>query len=298
MKKTEGGKNMKKRLFLLLILIMALSLVSCDESPGISGDQSADVQPDTADNTLLSTPEPIEEAVPASTPDADPYAKLILNQDENYQLIHFWTISEMNVDEQGVLTNLSASFNGSFINLNYFFNTDEPIESIKALYSEHLEGEWEKDEYAAGPILDSETSGGDSAYIQIVSIGSQNELSAFLSTDNEVQMAEFSQLFYAKWPIAVVPLSEDISDDGVGNISINIYPQEPRTVYSVGYNYAGEPSEIMEFYKQTLAEYENFTVSRSYDNSEIITCTKSGIDISLSYDSFFELLVVEYTIYE
>lgn len=289
---------MKKRLFLVLVLIIALSIVSCNKAPDTSDEQTAVAQPDSADEAVQATPEPTEEVLPTSTPDADPHSKLKLSQDENSQLIHFWTISEVNVEEQGILNNLSASYNGSFINLNYFFYNNNSMDSLKALYSECLQGEWEKDEYAAGPILEGETSIGDAAYIQIVPMGSQNELSAFLSTDSEEQIAQFEQLFYSKWPVAFVPLSELISEDNIGNIAINIYPQEPRTVYSIGYNYEGDPAEIVEFYKQTLAEYENFAVAESYDGSEIITCTKDGIEINIYFESFFGYLTIEYTIHE
>ena len=54
-----------------------------------------------------------------------------------------------------------------------------------------------------------------------------------------------------------------------------------------GYNYEGDPAEIVEFYKQTLAEYENFAVAESYDGSEIITCAKDGIEINIYFESFF-----------
>ncbi len=291
---------MKKLLFLVLVFIAALFLVSCDKAANKSADQTAGLQAEETGEPIIeeATSEPTEQVMPTSTPDADPYVKLLLSQDESSQLIHFWLIDGINVEEQGALNNLSASFNGSFLNLNYFFYNSNSMDSLKALYSEYLPGEWEKDEYAAGPVLSSKTSAGDSAYIQIVDMGSQNELSAFLSTDNAEAVNQFEQLFYSKWPVAFAPMSELISNDNIETITINIFPQEPRTVYSVGYVFSGEAEEILEFYKDALAGYENFNIGTSYDGSEIITCAKDEIDICVYFDSFWNQLIIEYTIYE
>ena len=293
----EVGRMRKKFLILTVILMISVLMISCTENE-IAPDQTEKEEKTEIINETTYTPE-VTESVPEETPlviDEDPMGKMILSEDEYKKLIHLWPIDALDVEQQGDVINLALSYLNVSLNLNYFFADSRSTDEIKAVYTDIISGEWEKDDYSAGPTLNGSTANGDSALCQIIPMGSYTELSLFISTVNLDKVEEYNAFFDSKWPNGLVQLNEELSEDSVSSVRIEIKEEENIVIYSKGYEFSADVTTLMDYYKELLSAYDDYEITSDYTSAEILACSKDDIIIKVYYYEFFEEVVFEYSI--
>ena len=290
---------MKKKITLIIISLFAIfTLASCTDKADsdIQEVQNTEDVTEAPEITAEPTPEPTAEPTAAPTPDTDPYNKLQITKEEMDTLINFWSVDGIDVHDQGTLDDIVISATDNYIDMNYFFTNDNSFESIKSEYSTVLGGEWEKDEYSAGPLLEATTAEGNSVLCQLISEGSVNDLSVFISRNNAEDADTLAQLFSSKFPVGLIPDHEVLSEDNAVFMSIQVTPDDMTAIYQKGYFANGRQQEILDFYKDALSSYDDFGITANYDGGDMIICSVNGITISIYYEDFSEQIIVEYDI--
>ena len=289
---------MRKRILIcMLVLTIILSLTSCKEKT-TSDSPSETIEATVTEEPIEVTPELTQAPTPtaAPTPDDDPLGKINLSPENMNELIHYWSISSVDVEQQGKLDELTISINGTYLDMNYFFSDSRSEDEIKNLYTDVISGEWEKDEYSAGPLLEGNAEDGDKVLCQLIDEGSINELSVFISRDSAEDAEKFTNFFNIKWPVGVIPYSDMMSDKDISSLSVHIIPTEMNVIYSKGFLSNGNETKIIEYYKEALASYDNFQITTDYNDNEVVECSSNGIDIKVYYEEFWQTIKIEYTV--
>lgn len=286
---------MKKTCLLLIMLsVLVFTAVSCTNPASNDAVLENTVETEATEQTQTTTaPAEIPSFAPEPTPDIDPFSKMQLSVDEINKLIDHWSITEIDVSQQGRLDSLSLNARTGLLNLNYKFVSDNSTDEIKNLYAKVIEGEWEDSEYSS-PVLSGTSSSGESVMCQVTSTGSSNEIYVYILNKNNEDFESFDVFFGAKWPIGVIPIEQSMTGDGSKALYIS-YPELSYT-YSKGYSITNSPAEIIEYYHNILQEYENYMVNDNYDGTKTISCSSDGIDIGVSYSEFSEEIVLTYTV--
>lgn len=290
---------MKKRILIFAVFLsIVLALVAC-----------TDANTDTSDNTITEVPETEEITEPEETIvveeeitpepiviDENPMEKMLISSDEYSKLLHLWSIDSINVEEQGEVLMFTLKKSGSVLNLNYFFSDSRTEDTIKATYSDVIQGEWEKDEYSAGPMLDGVTDNGIDVLCQIINMSSYMDLSVFSSTKDEAKLNEFSTFFDSKWANGLVPLYSELDENKIRSTGIYVDNQSGLATYTKGYEYTGDVLSLIEFYKNELTSYDDYQIIFDYSDNEIVCCSNDGISVRIYYQEFFNEVVFEYSV--
>lgn len=288
---------MKKNCLIMAVLIvLVFAIASCAKPTEVNRElNNTEVTEATAEtqNTAEPTEQPTPEPEPESTPDIDPFSKMQISHDEMNTLIHYWTINEINVTQQGSLDSLSVRTKTGILNLNYTFTSDNSADDIKSLYLDVIDGQWEDSEYS-DPILQGKSSSDESVLCQVSEMGLKNELFVFIGSKNEQNSDDYMTFFDNKWPIGLVPLHEIMADTGLKELNIS-YPELSIT-YTKGYSIIVSADEIIEYYRNVLSGFDNFMVVENYDESKAIACSSNGVEVSISYSEFSESVIVSYSV--
>lgn len=284
---------MKKQLILWICMVLLLGFAGC------SGQPDTPVATPTAE-TVSETQTPIPtdeeetpEPEPKATPDVDAYSKLMIEENEYEQLLAQWPL-ESPIYEQGNITSygMNSQFGFDTISINVMIESEESAKELMETYGNIIEGEWEDDEYSAGPAIYGGSIGDDiSATCQIINGDTLQTVFIGLSYTGEADMLD--NMVESHCPIGLIPAYETFGED---TLHFNELTIEPASSVSVSRTYLVQDTDsVMEFYKLELSDFEqyNFTEGEEYTSPKI-ECIAQDVEITVTSSEEMGTVTITY----